>query len=177
MTEQGLLARAAVRRVQEALAAAGSDAKVIALSETARTAEDAAKALGVPVGAIVKSLVFRSGEDAVLALVAGDRNADTTAIARVLGLTAPVARADADFVKAKTGQSIGGVAPLGHAERILTVIDESLGRFEHVWAAGGHPHCVFRITPNELSRVTEITAGAISIAINLRTTSDRLNPS
>ena len=176
MSESGLLARAAVRRVQEALAAAGSGARVIALAETARTADDAAKALGVPVGAIVKSLVFRSGDQAVLALVAGDRNADTAAIARVLGLDQPVVRADADFVKAKTGQSIGGVAPVGHAERILTVIDESLGRFETVWAAGGHPHCVFEITPGELSRVTEITAAAISIAINLRTTSDRLNP-
>jgi prolyl-tRNA editing enzyme YbaK/EbsC (Cys-tRNA(Pro) deacylase) len=175
VTEGGLLARASVRRVQEALAAAGSDARVIALSETARTAEDAAKALGVPVGAIVKSLVFRSGDLAVLALVAGDRNADTQAIARALGLADPVVRADADFVKAKTGQSIGGVAPVGHAERILTVIDESLGRFDVVWAAGGHPHCVFPITPSELSRVTEITAGAISVAINLRTTSDRLN--
>lgn len=176
MTEGGLLARAAVRRVQQALAAAGSDARVIALADTARTAADAAKALGVPVGAIVKSLLFRSGDRAVLALVAGDRNADTAAIARALGLTQPVVRADADFVKAKTGQSIGGVAPVGHAERILTVIDESLGRFPTVWAAGGHPHCVFEITPAELSRVTEVTAGAISIAINLRTTSDRLNP-
>jgi prolyl-tRNA editing enzyme YbaK/EbsC (Cys-tRNA(Pro) deacylase) len=175
VSAQGLLARAAVRRVQEALAAAGSDAKVIALSETARTAQDAAKALGVPVGAIVKSLVFRSGDKAVLALVAGDRNADPEAIARVLGLTEPVVRADADFVKAKTGQSIGGVAPVGHPEPILTVIDESLSRFDRVWAAGGHPHCVFEVTPQDLSRVTQITASAISIGINLRTTSDRLN--
>ncbi|WP_119421507.1 YbaK/EbsC family protein [Desertibaculum subflavum] len=176
MTQDGLLARAGVRRVQEALAAAGSDAEVIALAETARSAADAASALGVPVGAIVKSLVFRSGDQAVLALVAGDRNADTDAIARALGLAQSVVRADADFVKAKTGQSIGGVAPVGHAERILTVIDESLGRFDKIWAAGGHPHCVFATTPNELSRVTKVTAGAISTAINVRTTSDRLNP-
>ncbi len=175
MAEGGLLARATVQRVQEALAIAGSDAKVIVLAETARSAEDAAKALGVPLGAIVKSLVFRSGDRAVLALVAGDRQADADAIAQSLALAVPLARADAAFVKQQTGQSIGGVAPLGHPVRLSTVIDDTLARFDTVWAAGGHPHCVFPITPTELSRVTDVTASAISVDVNLRTTSDRLN--
>jgi len=155
------LSRPAVRAVQAALAAAGSKAEVIALSETARSAADAAKALGVETGAIVKSLVFRSADRAVLALVAGDRACDTAALARHLGLP-EVTRADADFVKAETGQSIGGVAPVGHPRPLLTAIDDSLARFGVVWAAGGHPHCVFATSPAELAHVTGVTLAPIS---------------
>lgn len=158
-----LLSRPAVKAVQAALAAAGSKAEVIALTETARSAADAAKALNVDVGAIVKSLLFRAGDRAVLALVAGDRACDTAALARHLGLD-QVGRADADFVKAATGQSIGGVAPVGHPAPVLTAIDESLRRFPRVWAAGGHPHCVFAISPAELAHVTGVTFGPIGMA-------------
>ncbi len=155
-----LLSRPAVRAVQAALAAAGSKAEVIALSETARSAAEAARALDVEVGAIVKSLLFRSGGQAVLALVAGDRACDLEQLARHLGL-ATVERADADFVKAATGQSIGGVAPVGHPAPVPTAIDESLARFPVLWAAGGHPHCVFATSFQELCHVTGVTPGPI----------------
>jgi prolyl-tRNA editing enzyme YbaK/EbsC (Cys-tRNA(Pro) deacylase) len=151
---QGLLARESVRRVQAALAAGGSVAQVIALAATARTAADAAASLGVPVGAIVKSLVFAIDGRAVLALVAGDRQCDVARLPAALGLTGTAGRADADLVKQATGFSIGGVAPLGHPAPIPTAIDASLGRFETVYAAAGHPHCVFATSLGELERLT-----------------------
>jgi prolyl-tRNA editing enzyme YbaK/EbsC (Cys-tRNA(Pro) deacylase) len=151
---QGLLARESVRRVQAALAAGGSAAQVIALAATARTAADAAASLGVPVGAIVKTLVFAIGGRAVLALVAGDRQCDIARLPNALGVAGAAARADADLVKQATGFSIGGVAPLGHPAPIPTAIDASLGRFETVYAAAGHPHCVFATSLAELERLT-----------------------
>lgn len=152
---EDLRQRPAVQRVAAALAAAGSAAQVIALAETARTAEDAARALACPVGAIVKSLVFRLGDRPVLALVAGDRRCDPARLAAVLGLPGTVARADADLVRAATGQSIGGVAPLGHPTALPTAIDASLERFATLYAAAGHPHCVFATAYAELRRLTD----------------------
>jgi len=148
------LDQASVRRVQDALASAGSAAKVLALADTARSAADAAKAIGVPVGAIVKTLVFRAGDVALIALVAGDRQCDTAALGRALGAKDPVKRADADFVRAKTGFAIGGVAPFGMAEPSAIAIDQSLSRFQTVWAAAGHPYCVFPMSFEELARLT-----------------------
>lgn len=147
-----LLATASVRRVQEALAGAGSAARVVALTETARSAEDAARAVGCPLGAIVKSLVFKIGEQPVMALVAGDRRCDLARLPAALGIMGKVRRADADEVRAATGYAIGGVAPVGHA--LPVVIDASLERFDEVWAAAGHPHCVFPTTVAELVRLT-----------------------
>ncbi|MGE5617403.1 MAG: YbaK/EbsC family protein [Candidatus Woesearchaeota archaeon] len=114
------------------------------LSESARTAALAAAALEVEVGQIVKSLVFRRGEETVLILCAGDRRVD----AERLGLRP----ASAEQVRAATGFSIGGIPPLGHATELETVIDESLRRFETVWAAAGTPHDVFAIGTAELIR-------------------------
>lgn len=147
-----LLDSPSVRRVQEALTAAGSVARVVALAETARSAEDAARAVGCPLGAIVKSLVFMIGEQPVMALVAGDRRCDTAALPAALAIDGKVRRADADQVRAATGYAIGGVAPVGHA--LPVAIDASLERFDEVWAAGGHPHCVFPTTVAELVRLT-----------------------
>ena len=107
-----LLERPAVVRVRAALTAAGSAAEVIALADTARTAQDAADSVGVELGAIVKSLVFAVDGRAVMALVAGDRRCDTAALARVLGLDGKVGRADADTVRDATGFTIGGVPPI-----------------------------------------------------------------
>lgn len=149
-----LLRRAPVQRVQQALRDAGLDTEVQALSETARTADDAANALGCELGAIVKSLVFRAGDRAVMALVAGDRRCDTDALREVLGLPEKLERADADFVREKTGFTIGGVAPLGHVTDVPLAIDSSLGRFARVYAAAGHPHCVFPATPSQLAAAT-----------------------
>ena len=158
------LAHPAVRRVQEALREKGSRAEIIELETTARTAEDAARALGVEVGAIVKSLVFTIHGDPVMALVAGDRRCDTSTLGRAFGRSGLVLRADAERVREATGFVIGGVAPLAHPAPLPTVIDDSLGRFETVYAAAGHPHCVFPTTMLELSL---LTGGAVAKGISI----------
>jgi prolyl-tRNA editing enzyme YbaK/EbsC (Cys-tRNA(Pro) deacylase) len=148
------LAHPAVQRVQAALRAKGSRADVIELAATARTAEDAARALGVEVGAIVKSLVFTIDGAPVMARIAGDRRCDTKALPAAFGRTGLVARADADRVRNVTGFVIGGVAPLAHPGALPTAIDDTLARFEVVYAAAGHPYCVFPTTALELSLLT-----------------------
>lgn len=152
--EAALGAQAAVRRVQAALAEAGSRAEVVALAATARSAQDAAESIGCPLGAIVKSLVFLIDAEPVMALVAGDRRCDPGALAAALGRAGQVSRADADSVRAATGFAIGGVAPIAHPAPLATAIDESLGRFSKVFAAAGHPHCVFASTLEELQRLS-----------------------
>ena len=102
----------------------------------------------------MKSLVFTIGGAPVMALVAGDRRCDTGALAGALGREGRVRRADADAVRAATGFAIGGVAPLAHETPLPVAIDQSLGRFETVYAAAGHPHCVFATTIDELARLT-----------------------
>ena len=153
-----LLARPAVQRVAAALKAGGAAAEIRALAETARTAQDAANALGCPVGAIVKSLVFATGGHPVMALVAGDRQCDTKALGAVLAaqfdLPGKVGRADADLVRVATGFTIGGVAPLAHETALPIVLDASLRRFDTIWVAAGHPHCVFSTSVDELLRLT-----------------------
>jgi prolyl-tRNA editing enzyme YbaK/EbsC (Cys-tRNA(Pro) deacylase) len=144
----------AVQRVRAALRGKGSRAEVIELATTARTAEDAARSLGVEVGAIVKSLVFLIDGAPVMALVAGDRRCDTAALPAAFGRHGLVMRADADRVRDVTGFVIGGVAPVGHPDPLPSAIDDSLGRFETVYAAAGHPFCVFATTMFELSLLT-----------------------
>jgi len=150
----GLLARPAVKRVQAALRERGSRAGIVELATTARTAGDAARALGVEPGAIVKALVFLLDGAPVLALIAGDRTCDLRALPGAFGRTGFVMRADADRVREVTGSTIGGVAPLGHPRPLPAAIDDSLGRFATVYAAAGHPHCVFPTTMLELSLLT-----------------------
>lgn len=157
-----LLENASVLRVRQALTANGVDDGVIELAATARSAQEAATALGCPLGAIVKSLVFASAGRAVMALVAGDRRCDTDALRSSLGLASRVQRADADLVRMATGFAIGGVAPVGYPVPLPTSIDASLGRFEVIWAAAGHPYCVFPTTADELVR---LTGGVLSPAI------------
>ncbi len=153
-----LLERPAVQRVRAALREAGSQAEIVELAATARTAADAAHALGVPQGAIVKSLVFLIDGAPVIALVAGDRRCETAALPAAFGRNGLVLRADAEKVRDVTGYTIGGVPPLGHPRRLPTVIDNSLGRFEVVYAAAGHPHCVF---PTSMLELSLLTRGAV----------------
>jgi prolyl-tRNA editing enzyme YbaK/EbsC (Cys-tRNA(Pro) deacylase) len=155
----------AVRRVRHALHQARSAAEVIELADTARTAAAAAAALGVPLGAIVKSLVFTIDGTAVMALIAGDRRCATRALPGALGMSGLVVRADADRVREATGFAIGGVAPIGHPAPLPTAIDDSLGRFETVYAAAGHPFYVFATTMLELSLLTH---GAVVRDISAR---------
>jgi prolyl-tRNA editing enzyme YbaK/EbsC (Cys-tRNA(Pro) deacylase) len=145
---------AAVQRVVQALAQAGVEAEVRSFPAGTRTAQDAAAAVGVEVGQIVKSLVFTRPESgrALLVLVSGANRADERLLADEAG--EPVARADADFVRRVTGFSIGGVPPVGHAEALDTLIDEDLLRFACVWAAAGTPTDVFAIAPDDLVRAT-----------------------
>lgn len=127
------------------------------LDVAARTSAEAAMALGVQVGQIAKSVVFRRRSDgaAVLVVASGDRRVDT---AKLQALVGAVGRADADFVKASTGFSIGGVAPIAHAQPLQVVVDSELFRFDQVWAAAGHPNGVFCATPQELLALTGVAA-------------------
>jgi prolyl-tRNA editing enzyme YbaK/EbsC (Cys-tRNA(Pro) deacylase) len=156
------LANRSVRRFAEALAAAGASGAVMELAATARTADEAAAALGVPVGAIVKSLVFAISERPVLALVAGDRRCRAEALGPVLGLAGRAERSTAALVREATGFAIGGVPPLGHARPLPTAIDASLDRFTTLYAAAGHPFCVF---PTSLAELRRLTGGTLSDAV------------
>ena len=148
-----------VQRVACALKSHGHTQPPVMLQDAARTAQQAADALGVALGQIAKSVIFRrsgaEGDTAVLVVTAGDRRVDE---AKVSALACPAGtrlrRADADFVKSQTGFAIGGVSPLAHAHAPVTLIDQSLFRFETVWAAAGHPHGVFEIAPEALVRYT-----------------------
>ena len=150
-----------VERVVAALNAGGIDADIKTFDESTRTAADAAAALGVPVGAIVKSLVFAADGAPVLVLASGDHQVDTHKVARILDAS-HVGRADADLVRDATGFAIGGVAPVGHAHPLRTVIDTHLATFEVIWAAAGTPNTVFPTTYDALRRVTDAIAADVA---------------
>jgi prolyl-tRNA editing enzyme YbaK/EbsC (Cys-tRNA(Pro) deacylase) len=152
-----LLTHPGVVRVAEALQAAGSRDRVRILDDTARTAQDAALALGVEVAQIVKSLVFTvpgdHGPEPLLVLTSGGHQVDVHKVADLLGIGG-LGRADATFVRRHTGFAIGGVAPIGTDPPVRTVVDVELARYDVVWAAAGHPHAVFPTTYEELLRLT-----------------------
>jgi Cys-tRNA(Pro) deacylase len=145
-------------RVQAALVDAGSKARVVLLAHPGRTASEAAGALGVEIGQIVKSLVFQSPASVVLLLVAGDRRVDTDKVAQLLG-GGPVTMATPETVRQATGFAIGGVSPVGHREPMAALIDKSLERFDTLWAAAGAPEAVFETTISELAM---LTSGALA---------------
>jgi prolyl-tRNA editing enzyme YbaK/EbsC (Cys-tRNA(Pro) deacylase) len=141
------------RRVTAALAAQRHEHAPVFLEVAARTAQEAADALGVRVGQIAKSVVFRRKQDeaAVLVVTSGDKRVDER---KVTALVGAVGRADAEFVKSRTGFTIGGVAPVGHLSPPVLLIDRELFRFEEIWAAAGHPNGVFRLSPDQLAQLT-----------------------
>jgi prolyl-tRNA editing enzyme YbaK/EbsC (Cys-tRNA(Pro) deacylase) len=142
-----------VQRVAAELQRLGHPQTPVMLSDAARTAQQAADALGVQLGQIAKSIIFRRKPDgvAVLVITSGDRRVDEARVqALVCEAGQKLGRADADFVKQSTGFSIGGVSPLAHAHPPVTLIDRELFRFAEVWAAAGHPHGVFRLSPQDL---------------------------
>ena len=151
------------RRVAAALAERGHAHAPRWLEVAARTSQEAADALGVLVGQIAKSVIFRRRADdqAVLVIASGDRRVDE---AKVGAITGALKRADADFVKARTGFAIGGVAPLAHSAPPVTLIDRELFRFAEIWAAAGHPNGVFRLAPQDLERYTGAPVADVVVA-------------
>ena len=131
--------------------------KVIVLDKSARTAQDAATALGCNVGAIVKSLLFHSGDKFVLCLVSGDKRCSLNKLKKILN-EKNVSMAKPDDVKKITGYTIGGVSPVGHLNKIKIYVDNNLERFKTLFAAAGHPNCVFKI---EYKKLIELTSGEI----------------
>jgi prolyl-tRNA editing enzyme YbaK/EbsC (Cys-tRNA(Pro) deacylase) len=142
----------ATARVEAALRAHGLAGPIIELAESTRTASEAAAACGVAVAQIVKSLVFLAGEEPVLVLASGANQVDEARLAALTGR--PVRRADAAAVRAATGFAIGGVPPVGHARPMAVFIDRDLTRHAELIAAAGTPRAVFRLTPDELCRIT-----------------------
>ena len=146
----------AAQRVQEKLRATGSSCEVRMMATTARSAAEAAASIGCTVAQIAKSLVFRAKSGrAVLVIASGTNRVDEKKVAAALGEA--IGKADADFVRDRTGYAIGGVAPVGHDSGVRIFIDADLGRYDEIWAAAGHPHAVFPLTPGELERLTRGT--------------------
>ena len=142
-----------VKRVEILLKQFDPNSEVIVLENSARTALEAAKSLNCEVGAIVKSLLFKTEQNFILCLVAGDKKASLNKIKKILNMK-DVSMASADDVKNVTGFTIGGVSPIGHLNKIEILIDLSLERFDELFAAAGHPNCIFKISFEDLSKIT-----------------------
>ena len=145
----------------QALQAAGMQAEVVQFPQSTRTAADAAAAIGCTVAQIAKSIMFRMavGKQPVMVIASGVNRVNEKRVAEHLG--EPIEKADADFVRAKTGFVIGGVPPVGHAERLRVFIDEDLMRLGDLWAAAGTPNTVFKLSAQSLVQVTGGTLTAI----------------
>jgi Cys-tRNA(Pro) deacylase len=154
---ENLLNKEPVKKVQDFIAQFDPKLKVLSLNTTARTAKDAAESLGCEVGAIVKSLVFRADDTFLICLVAGDKRCSLNKLKKVISKK-NVCMANAEEVKTNTGFSIGGVAPIAHLKKLNILIDQSLGRFQSVFAAAGHPNSIFKI---EYSQLVQMTKGEV----------------
>tara|TARA_S200000501_G_C20346580_1_gene535769 strand:- start:72 stop:551 length:480 start_codon:yes stop_codon:yes gene_type:complete len=149
-----LLLKEPVKRVQKLLVEFDQNQEVIVLDSSARTALEAASSLDCEVGAIVKSLLFKTEQNYTLCLVAGDKKASLNKIKKILDIK-DASMASADDVKNVTGFTIGGVSPVGHLNKITILIDSSLERFNFLFAAAGHPNCVFKISFSDLNKITQ----------------------
>ena len=148
-----------VGRVRAALLAASHPDTLTEFPDGTRTSADAAAAVGCDVAQIAKSMIFRAGSRPVLVITSGANRVSEKVVAALLG--EPLARADADFVRARTGFVIGGVPPIGHIEAPVTFIDEDLLAYAEIWAAAGTPNAVFRLTPADLLALTTGTVAKI----------------
>jgi len=148
-----LLDKEAVKRAEKFLKGFDQSLEVIILENSARTAQDAAKALDCNVGAIVKSLLFRAGDDFILCLVAGDKRCSLNKLKKLKDKK-DISMASPEEVKTQTGYTIGGVSPIGHLKKIEIIIDKSLERFIQLFAAAGHPNCVFKINFINIQKIT-----------------------
>ena len=154
LSPSAVLTNPSVERVRAALVRAGLAPEIIELPGAARTAQAAAQFLGCSAAQIANSLVFRApaSDRAVLVMSSGAKRVDVAALSSVLG--EPAEKADADFVRSRTGFAIGGVPPVGHAAVAEILVEKSLAAHRELWAAAGHPHTVFRLTYDELLRIT-----------------------
>ena len=148
-----ILNKEPVKRAEKALKEFDNDLNIVCLENTARTANDAATALGCKVGAIVKSLLFRTEHSFVLCLVSGDKKCSLNKLKKILD-EKDVSMANAEQVKKITGYTIGGVSPVGHLTKVNILIDKNLNRFNDIFAAAGHPNCIFKINFEKLTRLT-----------------------
>ena len=148
-----LLDKEPVKRVEKSLKSFNSKINIINLNTSARTALEAASSLGCEIGAIVKSLLFKTENTFTLCLVAGDKKASLNKIKKTLKIK-DVSMATASDVKEITGYTIGGVSPVGHLNKIVILIDISLERFKSLYAAAGHPNCVFKINFRDIQKIT-----------------------
>jgi prolyl-tRNA editing enzyme YbaK/EbsC (Cys-tRNA(Pro) deacylase) len=141
------------QRVAQLLQNMGHDQAIVMLPASGKTSAEAAAGLGCEVAEIAKSIVFRRLHDdaAVMVVASGINRVDESKVAAIVG---PLGKADARFVKDKIGYAIGGVCPIGHIEKTVMLIDEDLLQYPHIWAAAGHPHAVFRLTPDQLKTMT-----------------------
>ena len=151
---ENLLYKEPVKRVQDFIVQFDPKLKVLILNTTAKTAKDAAKSLNCEVGAIVKSLVFRADDTFLICLIAGDKRCSLNKLKKIIDKK-DVCMANADEVKTNTGFSIGGVAPIAHLKKLNILIDQSLSRFQNVFAAAGHPNSIFKIEYNQLVHITK----------------------
>ena len=142
-----------VKRAKEALKKFKSEIKVIELEQTARTANDAANSLNTEVGSNVKSLLFRNEGNFFLCLVSGDKRCSLNKLKKIFN-SKDLSMASPDEVKDQTGYTIGGVSPVGHKNKLEILVDESLNRFKNLYAAAGHPNCIFKISFDELLNLT-----------------------
>ena len=146
------------QRVQDLLSALGFNIRVIEFTESTRTSQEAADRAGCALGQITKSLVFKgkTSHKPILVLTSGANRVDEARLAQYAG--EPIARADAEFVRSVTGFAIGGVPPVGHAQKIETYMDEDLLQYETIWAAAGTPNAIFELTPGDLQKMTDAPA-------------------
>ena len=158
---ENLLNNEPVKRVQEFIKKFNPELKVVVLDTTARTAIDAANSLNCEVGAIVKSLLFKTDNNFLICLISGDRRCSLNKLKKILQKK-DVSMASAEEVKNNTGFSIGGVAPIAHKYKLDVLVDKSLSRFLHIFAAAGHPNCIFKITYSELIKITNGSEKEIS---------------
>ena len=158
---EDLLNKGPVKKVKEFIKKFDPRLEVLVLDTTARTAQDAANSLKCEVGAIVKSLLFRTENSFLICLIAGDKRCSLNKLKKTLQKK-DVSMANADEVKKNTGFSIGGVAPVAHVTNLDILIDKSLNRFSYIFAAAGHPNCVFKITYDDLIKITKGSEKEIS---------------
>ena len=158
---EDLLNKGPVKKVREFIKKFDPKLEVLVLDTTARTAQDAANSLRCEVGAIVKSLLFRAENSFLICLIAGDKRCSLNKLKKILQKK-DVSMANADEVKKNTGFSIGGVAPVAHTTSLDIFVDKSLNRFSYIFAAAGHPNCVFKITYEKLIKITKGSEQEIS---------------